>query len=494
MELYFIKNIMSARHSLLLPMILGCALIASSLPQHHAWAETAESPSPENSAKSMKSAKTAKNAKKSKTPKSAKTNHMSQQKTPDISADAKAITIFSHAPDNHPERTLLASTIAEWNRNHPDKPVSLMPAPADALTNPLVEFYAKDAAAQADLAGNLPDIVDFYGANFASVAAREGLLPLNDVLPKTLLDNFEPAFLRLGQYPENGYIYALPMIENSLAIWARKSALMAIDARIPTSVNDAWSRDEFEEILKNLATLPKVTYPLDVGLKKKTGVWDEFAFVPWIIQMEGDIFDPKTQKTQGSLNSPASVAALAYLKSLLQQKLIAPADAKRNEAHPLTSIPMLYSGPWMATLLNKAHKDDYLLLPIPKLGPIPAAASVGWMFGINNNSKNPKEAGEFLAFLLSPRKIGDMSNRLGGIPATRDALKYSRYYNNASLQLFLDQFANAPKTLLPHPNYAVISNEFSQALQTIIKGGDIQEILGLAATNIDNAIASEHKQ
>ena len=424
-----------------------------------------------------------------------KSAQSAKQKPTASTEEAKIIRLFSHAAADHPERALLASIVAEWNRNQSKIQVRLMPPPKNLLSNPLVDFYAADEADQTNLLDNLPDIADFYGQNFASVAARDGLLPLNDVLPKSLLDDVQPAFLRLGQYPQNGYVYAVPMIENGLAIWARKSALTTIDARIPTSVNDAWSKEEFEEILTKLATLPKVTYPLDVGLKKTGGVWNEFAIAPWIMMAGGEFFDPTSLKAVGNLNSPASIEAMIYFSYLLKQKFIAPAEANRDPKHPLATMPLLASGPWMASVLRKAHKDDYLLLPMPKLGPVPAAASAGWMFSISKTTKNPQEAAEFLAFMLSPRKIGDMSNRLGGIPSTRDALKYARNYrDNAPLRLFLEQFEDKPKLLLAHPEYAVVSNEFSQAVQLIIRGGNIEETLAQAATNIDNAMASEHKQ
>ena len=483
MELIFIKFTLRGRRLMFLPILLGMVWIGWCIP-HQANAKThAETAETESATVPKKAAQPA------------KTESSAKAKKSNLKANVKAIKLFSHAPANHPERALLASIVAEWNRQKPSIQVTLMPPPEAMLSNPLINYFAVDEAERSNLTDELPDIADFYDLNYASVAARDGLLPLNQFLPQSLMDSFQPAFIRLGQYPKNGYVYAVPMIENSIAIWARKSALKAIDARIPTSVNDAWSQDEFDDVLVKLAALPKVTYPLDVGLQKTGGVWNDFAFVPWVMMMGGDLLNPTTQKAVGSMNSPAAIEAMTYLRYLLKRKLIAPADATRDAKHPLATIPLLASGPWMASLLRKAHKDDFLLLPMPKLGKERAVASAGWMYGISKKSQYPNESAEFLAFLLSPRKIGDMSNRLGGVPATRDALKYARNYRDkASLKIFLDQFADSPKLQLAHPNYALISNEFSQAVQTIIQGGNIEETLAQAATNIDNTIATEHKQ
>ncbi|MDI9349779.1 MAG: extracellular solute-binding protein [Candidatus Symbiobacter sp.] len=401
----------------------------------------------------------------------------------------RPLKIFSHSPANHPERVLLTAVIEAWNRLHPHMPAMLMPPPQNIYDNPLADYFAATASERPKLAQNMPDLLDFYGNNFAFFAAHNGLHPLEKFLPKEVLATIRPFFLNLGKYPPAGSVYSVPLQATGLALWARKSALDAAHIRIPKTPAEAWDKAEFDAALTKLKSLPGVSYPLDVGwtAKNETGIWYDFAFTPWLL-MAGNIFDDSTQRTKGLLDGDKSVAIMTYLQSLATRQLIAPPAAARDEAHPLNKIPLLYAGPWLANILAKAHGKDLVLLPLPQLGENKATARSSWGFGISKTSPHPQNAAKFLAFLLQPRHLADFSNRLSGIPTSDDALRYTDNYKPGKrLRLFRDQFSGPNRSDPVFPNYAVFSNELVNAIGQILNGGDVQQILSNAASNIDKA-------
>ena len=60
-------------------------------------------------------------------------------------------------------------------------------------------------------------------------------------------------------YPIDNKLYAISYADSTVLLYCNKTYLDKVGARIPTSVEDAWTVDEFDDILTKLAALPEVT-------------------------------------------------------------------------------------------------------------------------------------------------------------------------------------------------------------------------------------------
>jgi len=105
--------------------------------------------------------------------------------------------------------------------------------------------YAEQVNAAA-LAGDLPDVLDLDGPYVANYAWAGYLIPLDDFITPGLKNDLLPSIIFQGLY--YGHIYALGTFDSGLAIWGNKRYLEKIGARIPKSVDDAWT---FTEISKS---------------------------------------------------------------------------------------------------------------------------------------------------------------------------------------------------------------------------------------------------
>src|SRR6056297_696352 len=129
----------------------------------------------------------------------------------------------------------------------------------------------------AALANDLPDLLDLDGPYMTNYAWAQYIRPLDPYMSDALKNDLLPSIVKQGTY--QGDLYALGTFDSGLAIWANKAYLEKVGARIPKSVEDAWTKEEFMDILGKLKELPELKYPLDLMLSY-TGEWYAYGLSP----------------------------------------------------------------------------------------------------------------------------------------------------------------------------------------------------------------------
>jgi len=354
----------------------------------------------------------------------------------------------------------------------------------------LPEGSYNDQVQAAALAGKLPDILDLDGPNMTNYAWGEFIIPLDKFIPEDMKMDFLPSILKQGTY--NGNIYALGTFDSGLAIWGNKKYLEKIGARIPTSVEDAWTMDEFMDILKKLKALDEVTYPLDLKLNYGLGEWYTYGFSPIFQAFGADLIDRTDyMSADGVLNSPEGVAAGKWFGELFENGYAnpnPPGDADFMEGKNALS----WVGHWVYKQYTEALGDDLVLLPMPKLGDPngmykgQATGTGSWCWGITSSCDNPYGAWLFLQFILRPEEIVKMTDANGAVPARMSATKLSKpYAPDGDLRLFVEQLETIGVERPVTPAYPIITSEFTRALDDIINGVDVKDALDYAVEEID---------
>ena len=90
-----------------------------------------------------------------------------------------------------------------------------------------------DAVNAAAAAGDLPDVIDFDGPVLANFAWGGNIVALDDCISADLKDNLLPSIVEAGTY--EGNLYSVGTFDSGLGMWAWKSALNEVGARIPTT-------------------------------------------------------------------------------------------------------------------------------------------------------------------------------------------------------------------------------------------------------------------
>ena len=159
----------------------------------------------------------------------------------DGAEDADTITVWFHT-GREGERHVIQEQVRQFNQRQEGMKVDLVLIPEGS--------YNGQVQASA-LAGDLPDILEFDGPYVYNYVWQGRLAPIDELLPAQLLDDLLPTIVEQGTY--RGRLYTVGAYDSGLGLYARRSRLEAVGARIPQGPSNAWSVGEFETILRAAA-------------------------------------------------------------------------------------------------------------------------------------------------------------------------------------------------------------------------------------------------
>ena len=301
----------------------------------------------------------------------------------------------------------------------------------------LPEGSYNDQVNAAALAGDLPCLLDFDGPFVYNYAWSGYLKPLDEYVSDDLKNDFLPSIIEQGSYA--GQLYSLGTFDSGLAIWGNKEYLEKAGVRIPTGIEDAWSKDEFMDALEKLQALDEVDYAIDFKMNYGQGEWFTYGFSPILQSFGGDLIDRSTyQSAAGVLNGPASVEAMELFQSLFEQGYANPEPAGDDDFYINKNTALAWVGHWMWTPHSENLGDNLVLIPMPKLGDKAATGMGSWNWGLTSSCENPEAAWQFLDYLISPDEILHMTNANGAVPARKSAIAKSDLFGEGGpLNLFV---------------------------------------------------------
>lgn len=383
------------------------------------------------------------------------------------------IDVWAHAGQES-ERMTLNDQISRFNNSHPVIEVHITFVPEGS--------YNSQVQASA-VSGELPDVLELDGPFLYTYVWQQHLIPLDNLLPKDIVSGLLPSIIAQGTY--HNQLWSVGVFDSGLGLYGNRSKLIKANIRIPKSVDDAWSHEEFENALASLIPYDDDGAVLDLKLNY-TLEWFTYAFSPFIQSAGGDLINRKTyQNAAGVLNGPASVFALKTIQSWIRKGLVDPNIDDGAFANGRVALSL--GGHWNYGQYAAALREDLVLMPLPDWGKGTRTGQGSWNWAITSNCSKPKMAVEFLMFLLQPDEVLAMSNANGAVPGTKTAAQQSELYrSNGPLRLFYDQLYGGyalPRPLTPA--YPVITAEFQKAFNRIRTGSDVQKVLNQAAHVID---------
>jgi multiple sugar transport system substrate-binding protein len=399
---------------------------------------------------------------------------------PAAAAEPVTIEVWFHSGKGE-ERDVLDAQVADFNAMQDEVVV-------EAVRLPEGSFNEQVSAAA--LAGDLPDLLDFDGPFLYNYAWAGHLIPLDPYVSQELKDDFLPSIIDQGTY--GGKLFSLGTFDSGLAIWANKAYLDKAGVRIPTGIDDAWSRDEFNEALEALQALDEVEYAIDFKMGYGQGEWYTYGFSPIIQSWGADLIDRSDyQSADGVLNGAAAVEAMTWFQSLFTDGYANVKPAGDDEFYGTKTAALAWVGHWMWGPHNEGLGEDAVLVPMPVFGDKAVTGMGSWNWGITSASENPEAAWKFLEYLIDPDQILRMTNANGAVPARKSALAKSDLFGEGGrLSVFVQQLEGGVAVPRPvTPAYPTITESFAEAVQNIVTGADVQGELDKAVAKIDQDIA-----
>ncbi|WP_319560434.1 sugar ABC transporter substrate-binding protein [Marispirochaeta sp.] len=375
------------------------------------------------------------------------------------------------------ERDALDASIQAFNASHDDIQVNLTRLPEGS--------YNEQVSAAA-LSGDLPDLLDFDGPFLYNYTWSGHLIPIDQFVSDSLRKDFLPSIISQGTYDNR--LWSLGQFDSGLAIWGNRAYLREAGVRIPKSLNDAWTFEEFNDALAKLQALPQVNHAIDFKMNYGQGEWYTYAFSPILQAFGADLIDRTDyQSAEGVLNGPEAVAAMKWFQSLFQKGYADAAPAGDDSFYGAKTSALAFVGHWMGGPHTEGLGDDLVLIPVFKGPDGGHATGMGsWNWGITSSAKNPEAVWEFLEFLLSPEEILRMTDGNGAVPARLSALEQrDAYSEDGMLSIFRQQLNQIAIPRPQTPAYPTITVAFAEAVQNIVNGADVKAQLDAAVEEID---------
>jgi multiple sugar transport system substrate-binding protein len=379
----------------------------------------------------------------------------------------------------------------------------------NALGEGAYETSLKSAAA----AGEMPDIVDMDGPFLYEFAWAGLLRPIESCMTEEEKEAFLGSIIQQGTY--EGELYSLGTFDSGLGLWGHRSMLEDVGARIPEGPADAWTVEEFDQILRDLqAAGYGANGPLDIKWHYGAGEWRAYGFAPMVQSAGGDIIDRSTMASaEGVFNGPEAVGAWTWFQTWVNDGLIDLVAVDDNnvtvgpDGEPGTGdeTPLSWVGHWMYPPYAEAIGDDLVNLPLPNFGNGSKTGMGSWNWAASTGPDGRPGTGDevdldavwaFIKHVTSAEEIDRFTSANGAVPATEEALTnsplhqeggimaiYVENLNNAHTDVSLDQAGAVPRPATPA--YGFIRDRFSDAMADIVAGADVQSTLDTAAQAID---------
>ncbi len=376
------------------------------------------------------------------------------------------------------EIAALQSIAERFEAAHPGTTVELINTPHDA--------YNEKFGAMAST-GNLPDILQLDAPFLANYVWSGYLQPVTGLVDQALIDDMTPSNVSQGTYPPDKGLYAIGLTDSTVALYGSRKQLEAAQIRIPTSVADAWTREEFEAALKTLKA-SGAKWPIDLfrGYGTKTE-WITYAYEPILKSMGCDLIDRTTWKSEGTLDSQACIDAATMMQTWVKEGWVVPQSAGTNQFYAEgRPAALAWGGHWVYAEAKAAMGDDLVAMPLPRFGEKSTSPNGTWIFGINKETADPKLAGQFLSFMLNDAEYRKAYEEHTGFPGLKSFAAASPVYAaNGPMALAFAQATESAVPRPPHPAYPTITLAFQQAMTNIFDGADPKTELSDAAEKID---------
>ena len=307
-------------------------------------------------------------------------------------------------------RTVL---INSFEKKYPNIHVTLVSAPTNTDTN--------RATLATEISGGsaTPDV--FMGDVIwpAQFGAHQLAVPLSDYLPQSYFAQFAPGLVQGASY--KGKVYGSPLFEDQGFMYYRKDLLAKAGLQPPTT----W--EQLESDAKTLVSKHLVKY----GFVWQGASYEGLTcnFMEYLTSAGGTATN--TGYTKATLDSPAAVKAVTFMRSLVTSGVTPAAVSTFQEAQSMSIFAAGDAGflrNWDYAYSNattpatgKLTTSQVGVEPMPAFAgqPTPGYSNIGgWNMYINPHSKNINLDLTFIKYLASPEAQTILATKYSEIPTT----------------------------------------------------------------------------
>lgn len=346
-------------------------------------------------------------------------------------------------------------------------------------------------------AGNAPDIFRVDYTTIGKYSKNGVLLDVSPYFTNAEIDQFLPALWDAIKY--QGVPYGVPhQTDTTCVVYSKKAFETAGITSVPTSLDSAWTWDEFSAVAQKLqSTLPHNKFPFAYDWTQAGA----FRWLSWLYQAGGTLLTPDLSKC--ALPSSAGTKALEYTQSFFAKKWVPANNTIKTSTYSdnfflSQTVPMTFVGdflvPELADPANGYKGGDWGATFMPR--DVAAASDLGGNAIVAlKNTKNPDLAAAFLKFLVSEDIMKYFCEQAVELPTLKtlvnEQLNYA--FRPDVVKVCAQQATTINDTIVKEctiAGFADINTALQDQLELAFHGQNAPATLDAIATKVNQALGS----
>jgi multiple sugar transport system substrate-binding protein len=268
-------------------------------------------------------------------------------------------------------------------------------------------------------ANQAPDLFRVSYTDVGSYAANGVLADLRNYLDGSFGDAFLPALWSAVQF--DGKPFGVPHhTDTSALIYNKDHFAKAGITSVPTSLDQAWTWEQFTDVLRKLKAANPGVAPFAFNYQ----LFGAYRWFNTLYQAGGRLLDDSLEKP--ALDSPETRRALEFTRSLYteglhERSILVKRPTYPDEVFPTQKISMIQAGDFLIPSIDAAVKDRFEWGVTYLMRDAGAATDLGGnAVVVTDQAKNPDVAAEFAKFLVTKENMQSFCEQTTVLPVRKD--------------------------------------------------------------------------
>ncbi|GAA3705287.1 sugar ABC transporter substrate-binding protein [Microlunatus aurantiacus] len=365
------------------------------------------------------------------------------------------------------EKKAFDALIAAFQQKNPDITIKTDTVPYASIQTNLDSRFQS---------GNPPDLFRVSYIDIGQYTSQDVLLDVSGAFDQTAVDAFVPGLWQGVVY--DGKPYGVPHQIDTTAVLYRKDAFEAAGITdVPTTLEEAWSWDEFGAVADKLAGVVKGKQSPFIYDWQSAGA---YRWLSWLFQAGGSLLAPDLKAP--AIDSDEGRRAVEFTQSFFTKKWVARNTSVKSTTYPDSAfiagtVAMAFAGDFLVPSIESSigSKVEYAAFPMPR-DKIAASDLGGNAIVAAKDGKNTAAATKFLQFIVEEDQMRTFCEATGQLP-TLTSLTTSKL-DFAVRPDLMETFVQQATTLTPEqvkqvtvPQFAKINASLADELEKAFLGG-----------------------
>lgn len=342
--------------------------------------------------------------------------------------------------------------------------------------------------------GNAPDIIRNTWQQIGRWAKNGGFVPLDQYLSPNYKAGFGDTFWQAAQY--NGKVFGIPQHTDTFGTYYRTDVMDKVGAKIPTSLDAAWTWDQFLSLAKEVKSATgkaAIAYGFE-------GVNTAYRWLPFLYMHGGKLMED--DGVTPAIDNQAGVETIAWFQNLYNEGLIPKSNTIKGSTTAAVEntfttgqVGLMIFGDWIMGDIAKALKQSqWGATYMPR--DVSAASDLGGnLLSVSKSSKNPGVAADFIQYICNEENMKDFCQTDLFLPVrtTLSSNKLEFSSQQKQMSLFTEQATTVPASMAKVetlPSFTSINQVLADQLDLCFIGQQTPQKTATAiASGIKSAVA-----